>query len=305
MHHWEETQSASTKRGPAQVETLGKRRYYVTFMDDWSHWTTIYLLREKSETFAAYKSYYAWVLNQLGKTIKCLHTDRGGEYLSDKFISFLDEHGVGRKLMVHDTPEENGVAERLNRMLQEKVHAMMYGTKLPLGLWGEALMHATWLKNRTWTWSLLRGLTPYEMVTGEAPVLLDMPEWGAVECAKEGQWVGYDLNSKGHRIYWCEKTNITVECSVTFTKESIEPTPDDKYFALDEPRGSNDDNGLTQNKDAERMVEVQKPINQTLPDIRRSGREKQPSQYIRDLQSGEFTTGLPTEAIPKGMQLRF
>ena len=108
------TEIHSDLGGPTQVETLGKHRYYVTFTDDWSRWTTIYLLHEKSETFATYKSYYAWVLNQLGKTIKCLHTDRGGEYLSDEFITFLDEHGVERKLTVHDTPDENGVAERLN-----------------------------------------------------------------------------------------------------------------------------------------------------------------------------------------------
>jgi transposase InsO family protein len=187
----------------------------------------IYLLREKSDTFEAYKLFRVWVLNQLGKRIKCLHTDHGGEYLSDKFNSFLDENGVERKLTVHDTPEENGVAERLNCTLQEKVHAMIYAAKLPEGLWGEALMHAAWLKNHTWTRSLPKGLTPYEMVTGETPVLCDVPEWGAIvwvhdtsngklcECAKEGHWVRYDLNSKGHRIYWLEKKNITIERSQT------------------------------------------------------------------------------------------
>ena len=159
---------------------------------------TIYLIHEKSETFEAYKLFHAWVTNQLGKQIKCLHTDHGGEYLSDKFTRFLDNNGIERKLTIHDTPKENGIMERLNCMLQEKVRAMMYAAKLPEGLWGEALMHATWLKNRTWTWSLPQGLTPYEMVTGETPVLCNVPEWGAVvwdhntsnsklrECAKEG-----------------------------------------------------------------------------------------------------------------------
>ena len=61
--------------------------------------------------FEAYKLFHAWVLNQLGKWIKCLHTDRGREYLSNEFNSFLDENSVERKLTVHDTPEENGVAE--------------------------------------------------------------------------------------------------------------------------------------------------------------------------------------------------
>lgn len=123
--------------------------------------------------FEVYKSFHVWVLNQLGKQIKCLHTDHGGEYLSDEFNSFLDENGVERKLTVHDTPEENGIAERLNCTLQEKVCTMIYAAKLPEGLWGEALMHTAWLKNCTWTCSLLKGLTPYEMVTGETPVLCE------------------------------------------------------------------------------------------------------------------------------------
>ena len=137
---------------------------------------------------------------------------------------------------------------------------MIYAAKLPEGLWGEALMHTAWLKNRTWTCSLPKGLTPYEMVTGETPVLCNVPEWGATvwvhdtsngklhEQAKEGHWVRYDLNSKGHRIYWHKKRNVTVKHNLTFMREAVQNLPDDEYFALDEPRESNDRDvkGLTQ-----------------------------------------------------------
>ena len=241
--------------GPAQKETLGKCRYYVTFTDDWLRWTMIYLLLEKSETFEVYKLFHAWVLNQLGKWINCLHTDCGGEYLSNKFNSFLNENSVERKLTVHDTPKENGVAERLNCMLQEKVRTMIYAAKLPEGLWGEALMHAAWLKNCTWTHSLPKGLTPYEMVTGETPVLCDVPEWDAIvwahdmsnrklhEHAKEGHWVRYDKQQGTQNLLvQKEKRNLT------FMREAVQDLPDNEYFALDEPRESNDQDvkGLTQ-----------------------------------------------------------
>jgi hypothetical protein len=191
---------------------------------------------------------------------------------------------------MHDTPEENRVAERLNRTLQEKVHAMMHAAKLPEGLWGEALMHAVWLKNRTWTRSLPRGLTPYKMVTGESPGLCDIPIWGAViwvhdtsnlklrECAKEGRWVRYDLNSKGHRVYWLEKKNITVERSLTFTKEiTQEILQDDEYFTINGENGEQEMEGLTQNEpltdveatdtlqNARQAEEAPKSVNPTLP----------------------------------------
>jgi hypothetical protein len=52
-----------------------------------------------------------------------------------------------QKLMVHDTPQHNGVAKRLNQTLLEKVCAMLHDSGLPCTLWGEAVRHAVWLKN--------------------------------------------------------------------------------------------------------------------------------------------------------------
>lgn len=200
--------------GPASTATFGGRRYYVSFTDDWSRWTTVCLLWQKSKAFSAYKDFVTWLHTQLDKGVKCLHTDQGGEYLSDAFILYLDKNGTERKLTVHDTPEQNGVAERLNCTLIEKVRAMMLGSQLPHSLWGEALMHAVWLKNQTWTRALPSGVTPYELVMEKTPTLWDIPEWGATIWvhdtssgklsvrACEGQWVGYDLNSDRHRVYW-------------------------------------------------------------------------------------------------------
>jgi transposase InsO family protein len=68
----------------------------------------------QNKTFQAYRSFLAWVKTQLRVNIACLHADRGGEYLSEEFSKFLTENGTNWKLTVHDTPEDNGVAERLN-----------------------------------------------------------------------------------------------------------------------------------------------------------------------------------------------
>ena len=66
------------------------------------------------EVLAKYKEYEAWMLTQHSKLIKVLQSDRGGEYLSKDFDSHLKVNGTIRSLTVHDTPKENGVAERLN-----------------------------------------------------------------------------------------------------------------------------------------------------------------------------------------------
>ena len=83
--------------------------------------------------------------------IKCLRSDRGGEYLDDEFTVHLKHAGTVRKLMVHDTPEHNGVSERLNHTIMEKVQAMLHASDLPKFLWAEAASHTVYVKNRTWT----------------------------------------------------------------------------------------------------------------------------------------------------------
>ena len=214
--------------GPGEVETLGKYKYWVSFTDDWSRWTTVYLLWVKSDVFPAYTAFALWVQTHMGVTIKCLHMDRGGEYMSLEFGKYLEKHGTERQLTVHDTPAQNGISERLNRMLIERVRAMMYTAQLPLYIWGEALCHAVYLKNRYWTSALPVGMTPYEMINGEQLSLDILPIWGCVVWvhdksggklsmrAKEGRWVGFDTESRGHRIYWPSKGSIMVEQSVTF-----------------------------------------------------------------------------------------
>ena len=80
-------------------------------------------------------------------------------------------------MTVHDTPEPNGVAERLNRTLVEKSRAMLLESNLPKRLWGYAILHANYLKNRMHTCSL-PDKTPYEMVHNKKPNLHDAYEWG-------------------------------------------------------------------------------------------------------------------------------
>ena len=346
--------------GPGELETLGKRKYWVGFTDDWSRWTTVYLLRVKSDVFPAYTAFASWVRTHMGVTIKCLHTDRGGEYMSLEFGKYLEKHGTERRLTVHDTPAQNGVSERLNRTLIERVRAMMYTAQLPLYLWGEALCHAVYLKNRCWTSALPVGMTPYEMINGEQPSLDILPVWGCVVWvhdksggklsmrAKEGRWVGFDTESRGHRIYWPSKGSITVERSVTFEQP---PTPVDDDFVVvpgpaDESRGSIGTSGLTGDDDEEDNNDADAPKLQgesgqseeedevlqnlvdgpfdpptivdppvppapetdhnnlpiLIPEPRRSGRQRQPSQYLRDIMSGKFVTG-SRERVPQGLQM--
>jgi len=212
--------------GPAPVETLGGRRYYISFTDDKTRLTYLHLLRQKSEAFTAYKDFEAWCQTQHNARIKTLHSNRGGEYLGKEFVMHLKAVGTKQKLTVHDMPQHNGIAEWLNRMLLEKVRAMLHDSGLPRALWGEAMWHAIWLKNRTPT-KVLDGGTPYEAATGKKPDLSRARVWGSQVWVRvkggtklggrieEGRWVSIDDGSEnGCRVYWPAKCSITVERNV-------------------------------------------------------------------------------------------
>jgi hypothetical protein len=164
--------------GPAPMPTINGRRYYISFTDDKTRLTYLHLLRQKSEAFSAYKDFESWCRTQHDARVKTLHSDRGGEYLGKEFTLHLKSAGTEHKLTVHDTPQHNGVAERLNRTLLEKVRAMLHDSGLPRSLWGEAARHAVWLKNRTPT-KALDGATPLEAATGKVPDLGRVRPWGS------------------------------------------------------------------------------------------------------------------------------
>ena len=137
--------------GPSPNESLGKRKYYVTFTDDYTRYTKVDILHSKDETFVAYKNYAAWAQTQHDSHIKKLRSDRGGEFTSNEFTKFLKNEGTERRLTTADTPQHNGIAEALNRRILERVRAMLHQSGLPKSLWAEAVQHAVWIKNRTFT----------------------------------------------------------------------------------------------------------------------------------------------------------
>ena len=78
-------------------------------------------MRRKSEAFEKFKKFRAEVENQLGKHIKAIQSDRGGEYLLRDFKDYLTQNEIVSQLTSPGTPQQNGVAKRRNRTLLEMV----------------------------------------------------------------------------------------------------------------------------------------------------------------------------------------
>ncbi|GKB57971.1 retrovirus-related pol polyprotein from transposon TNT 1-94 [Tanacetum coccineum] len=126
--------------GPTFVASIGGSRYYVTFIDDSSRKVWVYFLKNKSEVFNTFKKWKAAVENETNLRVKCLKSDNGGEYSSRDFIEYCAKNGIRMLKTVPETPQQNGVAERMNRTLNERAKSMRLHAGLPKMFWEDSAM---------------------------------------------------------------------------------------------------------------------------------------------------------------------
>ncbi|GJZ45920.1 retrotransposon protein, putative, ty1-copia subclass [Tanacetum coccineum] len=110
--------------GPFKIMSRQGASYFVTVTDDFSCYGYVYLLQHKHEVFETFKVFQKEVENQLGKTIKSLRSDRGGEYMSQEFLDHLKDHGIIANLLWDYALETT--AHILNMVPTKKVEKTPY-----------------------------------------------------------------------------------------------------------------------------------------------------------------------------------
>ena len=106
------------------------------------------------------------VENRTGRKLKTIQSDNGTKYTKGDFKEFCDQEGIVRHWTVRDTPQQNRVAERLNRTLLEKARCMRSNSGLGKEWWAESDATACYIVNRS-PHSYLDGVTPYKVWSGE------------------------------------------------------------------------------------------------------------------------------------------
>lgn len=135
--------------GPMQTRSLGGNRYFVTLIDAKSRFRAVYFMKHKDQVFEKLKEQEAMLTNVIGKKIKIPRSDNGGGYISKVFVDYLRKKGIKKQLTVPGTPQQNGVAERTKRTVQEAARSMIHNAGLDNRFWGEAVSTAVILRNRS------------------------------------------------------------------------------------------------------------------------------------------------------------
>jgi len=143
--------------GPFNAPSFGGKKYFITFIDDFSRYCYLYLLHEKSQSVDVFETFINEVERKLDRKVKVVRSDRGGEYYEKfnesgqckgPFAKLLESQGIYAQYTMPGTPQQNGIAERRNRTLMEMVRIMINYSNVPLSLWMYALKSAAYLLNR-------------------------------------------------------------------------------------------------------------------------------------------------------------
>ena len=134
--------------GPNQIKLLHGYYYFIFFADYLTRMTWISFLKKKSEAFKNFKAFKELVENEIDLKIKFLQYNNGGEFTSNEFGIFYEEHGIKRYFLVERGPQHNGVAERKNYIVQEMERTMLKGAKLFEIFWNEGVHIFVYILNR-------------------------------------------------------------------------------------------------------------------------------------------------------------
>jgi Integrase core domain len=302
--------------GPAPIESYNGFKYYVTFIDDHSRTTWVYLLKSKHEVFFRFQEFFNLVGNQFGAKIKFFRSDNGTEYVNKNFSDFFKEKRIIHQTTCVNTPQQNGVSERKNRHLLEVTRSLLFQNNVPKSYWSDAVLTAIYLINRLPS-AKLNFKSPLEILMGREinlgnlrvfgctcfiythrPSKLDAGSIKAIFLGYSSEKKGYKCyDTKNHKLYIVFVENEPFYSNSSFTNDSNAkedqaniPLPSPFFFPQEINKRQ-----VEETREEESIEEVENPLRggdvpeeETLEEeasVRRSTRQTRRPERLRDFVS--------------------
>jgi hypothetical protein len=212
--------------GPLSIPSILGFRYFLTVVDDKSHFTWLYFLKLKSEVSTYVKSFVSMIKTQYNITVKCIRSDNGPEFFLKEFYS---EHGIIHQCSCVSTPQQNGIVERKHQHILGTAKALLFQSKLPNIFWAHAVGHAIHIINKLPT-PFLSNKSPHQVLHNCLPDIEFLRVFGSLCYAHTLQhnrrkldsrsrkcvYLGFRVGVKGHTLFDLQTREIFISRDVVF-----------------------------------------------------------------------------------------
>ncbi|KAK4402749.1 Retrovirus-related Pol polyprotein from transposon RE1 [Sesamum angolense] len=215
--------------GPYKEFTISGCNYILSIVDDHSRALWTYLLKDKSQTPYILTSFCNMILTQFGIRIKSIRSDNGSEFLNHHCHSLFQNLGIIHQTTCAYTPQQNGRVERKHRHLLDVARALLFQASLPIKFWGDSILTATFLINRTPT-KLLGWKSPFEILYGTPPTYNQLRVFGCLcfsasttphkskfqKRAHKCILIGYAMHKKAYKLFDINLNQVIFSRDVIF-----------------------------------------------------------------------------------------
>lgn len=155
--------------GPVTPTSIGGAKHFLLLKDEYSSFMFVEFMATKAHTVPLMKGFVNNIGIRTHNRVSCFRTDQGSEFTSNEMKSFCLQEGIVQEFSAACTPEQNGEAERANRVVIEMGRTNLIASRLELGLWAEAINYAVYSRNLI-PCSRSNGVTPFEKFYGRKPI---------------------------------------------------------------------------------------------------------------------------------------
>lgn len=186
-------------------------------------------MKNKTDVSNMIPAFNAFVQRQYDMKIKCIRTDNGQEF---RLIDFFAKSGIIHQLSCVEDHQQNGTVERKHQHILMVARSLMFHSKIPIKLWGEAVLTAIHVINRMPT-KILKNKSPYELLYKKLPSYAHFKVFGYLcfvstltrnrkkldERASKCVFLGFPSNVKRFRVYDLNAQRVLISRNVVFHEE--------------------------------------------------------------------------------------
>jgi transposase InsO family protein len=199
--------------GPMTEDSINGSKYYLLVIDEATRYSVLQPISKKSDAAGHIISIFKKLRATCGNKVVYFRTDGGGEFVNTELAKQLQDMGITHEVTPAYSPESNGMAERANRTIMEKLRSMQSWAELPNYFWAECAVYANLLRNLSPAAGISK--TPWELMHGTKPNISQLRIYGAlcyIHKPKElrskldfkterGIIVGHDFRAHTYRVY--------------------------------------------------------------------------------------------------------